>query len=84
MTVGPEIGVFFKNLASSATRYHGQLSSCTISAKTNDPVLRKLIEGRTHRRTRVISSDAVRLTSNVQHRDDLIGQNKKGLLFFLI
>ena len=59
---------FFKNLASLATRYHSQLSSCTIPAKTNDPVLRKLSEGRTHRRTRVISSDAVRLTSNVQHR----------------
>ena len=27
---------FFKNLASSVTRYHGQLSSCTISEKTND------------------------------------------------
>ena len=25
-----------KNLTSSITRYHDQLSSCTISAKTND------------------------------------------------
>ena len=31
---------FFKNLA--VTRYHGQLSSCKISEKTNDPILRKL------------------------------------------
>ena len=30
-----------KNLASSVTRYHGQLSSCTIS----DPILRKLSDG---------------------------------------
>ena len=30
---GPNLGhqtVFFKNLAPSVTRYHGQLSSCTI------------------------------------------------------
>ena len=27
---------FFKNLASSVTRYHGQLSPCTISEKTNE------------------------------------------------
>ena len=33
---------FFKNLALSVTRYHGQLSSCTISEKSNDPTLRKL------------------------------------------
>ena len=33
---------FLKNLASSVTRYHGQLSSYTISEKTNDPILRKL------------------------------------------
>ena len=38
---------FFKNLARSVTRYHGQLSSCTISEKTNDPNLRKLSDGRT-------------------------------------
>ena len=33
---------FFKHLASPVTRYHGQLSSSTISEKTNDPILRKL------------------------------------------
>ena len=42
---------FFENLAPSATRYHGQLSSYTISEKTNDPILRKLSDGRTDRRT---------------------------------
>ena len=42
---------FSKILASSVTRYRGQLSSCTISEKTNDPVLRKLIDGRTDRQT---------------------------------
>ena len=41
---------FFKNLAPSVTRYYGHLSSCTISEKTNDPILRKLSDGRTDRR----------------------------------
>ena len=38
---------FFKNLALSVTKYYGQLSSCTILEKTNDPILRKLSDGRT-------------------------------------
>ena len=42
---------FFKNLALSVTRYHGQLLSCAISEKTNDPILRKFSDGRTDRRT---------------------------------
>ena len=33
---------FSKNLAPSVTRYHGQLSSCAILEKRNDPILRKL------------------------------------------
>ena len=40
-----------KNLASSVTRYHGHLSSCTISEKTNDPILRKFSDGRIDGRT---------------------------------
>ena len=40
---------FFQAL--SVTRYHGQLSSCTISEKTNDPILRKLSDGWTDRPT---------------------------------
>ena len=32
----------FKNLPSSVTRFHGQLSSCTIA---NDPIFRKLSDG---------------------------------------
>ena len=36
---------FLKNLASSVTRYHGQQSSCTISEKTNDPIMNKLSDG---------------------------------------
>ena len=55
---------FFKNLAPPVTRYHRQLSSFTISKKTNDTTLRKLSDGRTNRGTRVISSDAVRPTSS--------------------
>ena len=39
--------LFFKNLAPSATRYHGQLSSCKILEKTIDPIWRKLSDGRT-------------------------------------
>ena len=42
---------FFKNLAPSVTRCHGLLSSCTISEKTNDPILRKLSDGQTDRQT---------------------------------
>ena len=43
---------FFKNLTSSVTRYHGQLSSCKISEKTNDPILKNLVtDGRTDGRT---------------------------------
>ena len=37
----------FKNLAPSVTRYHGQLSSCTISETANDPILKNLSDGRT-------------------------------------
>ena len=36
---------FFKNLALSVTRYHGQLSSCIISEKTNYLIFRKLADG---------------------------------------
>ena len=42
---------FFKNLALSVTSYHGQLSSCTLSEKTNDLILRKLSGGRTDGQT---------------------------------
>ena len=47
--LGPNSGCHFfpKNLVLSATRCHGQLSSCTISEKTNDPILRKLSDGQT-------------------------------------
>ena len=49
-TLAPKFGAHFfslKNLACSVTRYHGQLSSCAISEKTNDPILRKLSDGQT-------------------------------------
>ena len=57
---GPDLGplgpnscreFFFLNLASSFTRYHGQLSSCTTSEKTNHPILRKLSDRRNYRET---------------------------------
>ena len=39
---GQPIFFFFKNLARSVIRYHGQLSSCTISEKPIDSILKKL------------------------------------------
>ena len=33
--------------APSVNKSYGQLSSCTISEKTNDPILRKLSDGQT-------------------------------------
>ena len=62
---------FFLQKSGSVTRYHGELSSCTISKGTNDLILRKLsdkemdgetdreTDGRTDKRTRLISYDAV-------------------------
>ena len=46
---GPNSGrqICFKSLISSVTIYHGHLSSCTISQKTNDPISRKLSDGQT-------------------------------------
>ena len=42
----------FKNLVLSVTRYHmGQLSSSTLSGKTNNPILRKRSGRRTDERT---------------------------------
>ena len=38
-------------MAPSVSRYHGQLSSCTIPEKTNDPILTKLSDGLTDGRT---------------------------------
>ena len=61
---------FFKYLALSVTRYHGQVSSCTISEKTNNPISRKLCERQKDRqRDRLTDkSDFVGQTlSNVEH-----------------
>ena len=61
----PNLGwkIFFpKNLVLSVTRYHGQLSSCTISEKSNGSILRKLRwtdEWTEDRGMRVISQDTV-------------------------
>ena len=50
---------YFQNLALSVTRYHGQLSSYTISEKNNNSIFRKLsdrwMDGQTDGRGRVIS-----------------------------
>ena len=41
--------IFFKNPDSSVTRCHGQLSSCTISEKTNDPIFGQMDRQKTDR-----------------------------------
>ena len=43
--------IFFKNLASSVSRYDGQLLSCTMPEKTNDPIFIELSYGRTYKQT---------------------------------
>ena len=71
---GPNSGrqnFFFKNLASSVTRHHGQLSSCTISEKTNDPILRKLSDRRTDRQTD--ESDFIRCCQTNVERPKISG-----------
>ena len=41
----------FSKILLSVIRHHGQLLSYTISEKTNDPILRKLSDGRSNRET---------------------------------
>ena len=80
--------IFLKNLASSDTRYHSQLSSCTISEKTNDPILIKFSDGRTDGgtdiRTRVISQDVVRLTPSVQCKQIIISYELKSKIYLKV
>ena len=65
-STGPRSYFFLKNLASSVTRIHGQLPSCTISQKTNDPILRKCSDGQTDRQTE--ESDLIEhCLTNVKH-----------------
>ena len=46
--IWPTIFFFFLKQGWSVTTYHGQLSLCTISKKTNDPFLGKLIDRQTN------------------------------------
>ena len=69
---------FFKNLAPSVTKYHGHLSSCTISEKTNDPILRKLRDRQTNRPTNRPEWFHRTLSDNVEHPK--IGKTKELLL----
>ena len=58
---------FFQNLAPSVTRFHGHLWSCTILEKTDDPILRKLSDGRTS------SSDFIgRCPTNVERPTSIL------------
>ena len=65
---------FLKNLASSVPRCHDQLSSCTISEKTNDPILRKFSDGQTDGQTsREINRWADGWTDKQTDESDFIG-----------
>ena len=55
-----------KNLAPSVPRYYGQLSSCTISEKTDNPILRKLSDGGTNGPTDGRSDFIGRCPTNVE------------------
>ena len=62
---------FFQNLAPSVTRFHGHLWSCTILEKTDDPILRKLSDGRTEGQTG--SSDFIgRSPTNVERPTSIL------------
>ena len=57
-------------MASLVNRYYGQLLSCIISEKTNDPILRKLSDGWMDRRTdgQMDKSDFIgHCPTNVEH-----------------
>ena len=62
MPIGPKFEplffFIFRNMASSVTRYHGQLALCTILEKTDDSILRKFsdlqMDGQKDRQVRVI------------------------------
>ena len=67
--VWPKFGppfYFFESMASSITRCHGQLSSCTIPEKTNNPKFRdRWTNGQTDRQTK--NNDfIVRCPTNVE------------------
>ena len=51
--------IFFLSLASPVTRYHDQLSSCTTSEKTSNPIMKKRSDGWMYRRKRVISLEHI-------------------------
>ena len=76
--VDPKFGppfFFFKNLASSVTRDHGQLSACTIWDKTNDPILRKLSDGWTDGKTdgrERFHKVTVQIGSSVQYKKNYL------------
>ena len=50
---------FFLSLASPVTRYHDQLSSCTTSEKTSNPIMKKRSDRWMDRRKRVISLEHI-------------------------
>ena len=71
-SVWPKFGstCFFKKLASSFTRYYGQVSLCMKSDKSKDSVLRKFSQERTDRQVdRNTDESDFRLTSSVQHAE---------------
>ena len=67
--VGPKFGqpIFFSKIWLHQSLYiiYGHLSSCTVSEKTNDPILIKFSEGRTERQTHE-SDFMARFPTNVE------------------
>ena len=78
-TLDPDLGrqCPFRNLALSVNKYYGTLSSCIISEKTNNPILRKFSDGRS-----CIQRDGQRDKSDIRGRRSIhvkrpISTNKK-------
>ena len=71
---------FLQKSGSSVTRCHGQLSSCTISEKTNDPILRKVSDGQTDGQTN--KSDFIGCCpTNVRKGHNLLLKSSHKILF---
>ena len=66
LNFGPDFDSLGPNMP-PLPKYHGQLSSCTMSEKANDPILKRLSDGQTDEKTdESIFIGRFRLMSSVQ------------------
>ena len=66
LNFGPDFDSLGPNML-PPPKYHGQLSSCTMSEKANDPILKRLSDGQTDEKTdESIFIGRFRLMSSVQ------------------